>query len=924
MKPLKLILSAFGPYAGRTELDFSRLGGRGIYLITGDTGAGKTTIFDAITFALYGEASGTQREANMFRSKYAAPDVPTYVELDFSYRGKTYHITRNPEYQRPKERGEGFTIAKADAMLAFPDGRAPVTKYKEVTRAVTELIGLDCSQFTQIAMIAQGDFLKLLNARTEDRSKIFREIFDTRLYQRLQDRFKAESAALRGSYEELRKSIAQYLRGVQCAESSPFLPALRLAQEQEGLGGSEELEELLGAIAAEDTQTLQKLEEERKGAEEKITALVQQITRAEAAEKTQKEIAEAEHFLLREEPLLNVAAQRLEIAKKAARETEGLAVAIETQKNAAAGYEKLEECQKELERKRAALSAERESLTRTEREIKELEQNCANAQTELDGLKGTETELLRRQTEQRQAQRTLEGLQAFSALLEQRDGLNQKLTETQAEYSRAYERADGLRREYSRLERAFLDAQAGLLASGLREGEPCPVCGSLSHPAPARLSDQVPDKQELDNAKAKAGQAEQEANARSAAAGIAGERLKNLREQLAKTGRELFAVQETEEMERLCPVQIRETESRQKELEDEISFLKSRSIRKQELESLLPDMKTKLERIQADRQQFAQNTARMQAETESAAVRAEEVKKQLPYPSRSEAEEQISKLEQQKARLEQELQSAQTEFETRSQAVRESRVKIQTLRAQKQEGEVFDLSALRGEQQRLLAEKEDLSVRRDQVAARHRSNEAARQALARQSAVLRETEQKWGWVKELSDTVNGTLSGKEKIMLETYIQMTYFDRIIARANTRLMVMTGGQYELKRRRGAENQRSQSGLELDVVDHYNGTERSVKTLSGGESFKASLSLALGLADEIQSSSGGVQLDAMFVDEGFGSLDEESLDQALKVLSGLTEGDRLVGIISHVAELKDRVDRQIVVKKAKTGGSFVQIEC
>lgn len=222
MRPIKLTMCAFGPYAGKEELDLDKLGETGLYLITGDTGAGKTTVFDAIMFALYGEASGDMREAVMLRSKYAAPETPTYVELDFKYHGKTYHIRRNPEYIRPKDRGEGFTTQKADAELLFPDGRAPVTKSKEVTKAVTELIGLDRTQFTQIAMIAQGDFLKLLFAKTEERSKIFRELFGTKLYLAFQLRMKDETAKLKQQCDDANKSILQYVDGIRCEENSLF------------------------------------------------------------------------------------------------------------------------------------------------------------------------------------------------------------------------------------------------------------------------------------------------------------------------------------------------------------------------------------------------------------------------------------------------------------------------------------------------------------------------------------------------------------------------------------------------------------------------------------------------------------------------------------------------------------------------------
>ena len=226
MRPLKLTISAFGPYAGRTEIPLEQLGDRGLYLITGDTGAGKTTLFDAIAFALYGEPSGASREPSMLRSKYADPGTPTFVEMEFLCRDQRYTVRRNPEYQRPRGRGEGFTVQKADASLTFPDGRPPVTKSRDVTQAIRDLIGLDRNQFCQIAMIAQGDFQRLLLAKTEDRSKIFRELFSTRLYQVFEDRVRAETAALKQQAQEARRSVEQYLRGASW-EDGPLGEELR-------------------------------------------------------------------------------------------------------------------------------------------------------------------------------------------------------------------------------------------------------------------------------------------------------------------------------------------------------------------------------------------------------------------------------------------------------------------------------------------------------------------------------------------------------------------------------------------------------------------------------------------------------------------------------------------------------------------------
>ena len=260
MKPLKLTISAFGPYAGKTEIDFEQLGNQGLYLITGDTGAGKTTIFDAIAYALYGEASGDVRRADMFRSKYAGEGVPTYVEYTFLYRDKCYTVKRNPEYPRPKGRGTGFTMQKADACLVYPDAREPVTKSKEVTRAITQLIGLDRKQFAHIAMIAQGDFQKLLLAGTEERSGIFRQIFDTGRYQRIQDQLKAASKVQKKEYEEIGRSIHQYMDSIVCTGETPVAVKLRTLKAEGFDGRIAEGVQLLEGLAGEDGAVLRELE----------------------------------------------------------------------------------------------------------------------------------------------------------------------------------------------------------------------------------------------------------------------------------------------------------------------------------------------------------------------------------------------------------------------------------------------------------------------------------------------------------------------------------------------------------------------------------------------------------------------------------------------------------------------------------------
>ena len=292
------------------------------------------------------------------------------------------------------------------------------------------------------------------------------------------------------------------------------------------------------------------------------------------------------------------------------------------------------------------------------------------------------------------------------------------------------------------------------------------------------------------------------------------------------------------------------------------------------------------------------------------------------FENKSVALEEKAKLEMLKNTIEEAIEKEKTNFENNEKNIAAIKSRVEENQKLLATAKEIDVFALQCKQAELKGEKESVMTLQKSVHSQRVANVISLENIKQKSDEINVVEEKWMWVKSLSNTANGNISGKEKIMLETYIQMTYFDRIINRANSRLLVMSGGQYELVRRKEAENNRSQSGLELDVTDHYNGTKRSVKTLSGGESFMASLSLALGLSDEIQSSAGGIRLDTMFVDEGFGSLDEESLSQAIRALSSLAEGNRLVGIISHVNELKERIEKQIVVKKEKSGGSRVSI--
>lgn len=1263
MKPVKLTVSAFGPYAGETEIDFEALGERGLFLITGDTGAGKTTLFDALTFALYGETSGGVREAGMLRSKYAGDSVPTYVELVFSYQGKRYRIRRNPEYQRPKGRGTGFTTQKADAELIYPDERQPVTKAREVTRAVTELLGLDYRQFTQIAMIAQGDFQKLLLAGTAQRSEIFRQIFHTGLYQEIQNRLRDAAKERWRAYDELRRSIAQYLNGIVCPANDARYAELEELKRTRFEGKAERGIALLEELLAGNEEQKKALEEESGKLEERFRRENQLFGKAQQSRRLSGELKQKRELLEQLAPRVENARREAEAAQERAGECEALSGRILEAQNLLAQYDKLdrigdrrketerricgcrkerEQCEARSEALRAGVSQSRarmeelgaaaeqrarllsqkasaqqfyaevcslldtllelekdreENRVQTEANKKRQEQLWKRAEAladELSGLENLDVLAANGETRRNQLVKAQEDFRSLSdkyaAILKEREAqesvclalkkereenervsgehrealeavkdsqvrltrleqekellavradqirqllnlsdnlenLKERLLRKQSDYRDAAAVRDSLRAAWGRQEQLFLDAQAGLLARGLQPDTPCPVCGSVCHPSPARLPEEdIPTREELDGAKKRLSEQEARTERLSAQASALCRQAKEEEERFCLTAEELFAGAPEEERDlqawlsyarserervnekgRLCVAGIRKEReaaeekrrlealleqddraqsglnTRQSAAEQRLAASNSRraeillqlqksaeeirgtaysapaegECKESSLHAFLKEawstllgglraageeerrLREQLARREALREQKAQTEeareesrarlAELAAQESARKSREEENRQRLkslltapeaPWGRKTAGEEELfpaaeeakkragaylaetdsalrdaqERLDE-RARLEKRLPGFEEELrlaeeEAHALALKEERLGADRETAQRDEAELTALLQGRTRQEtereialwqeksarlkdgakeaqrqyqelctgqeRTLAAAEELQAQlaaapdvsmeesaerlsamqsqRAELQERIRAlylaaetNREIRRAVLGSRDKLIAVEKEYVWMKNLSDTAGGTLAGKRKVELETYVQTTYFDRILRRANLRLLTMSVGQYELKRQEEGENRREKAGLELSVIDHYNGSVRSVKTLSGGETFQASLSLALGLADEIQSSAGGIRLDSMFVDEGFGSLDEEALNQAMKALGSLTEGSRMVGIISHVSELKERIDRKIIVTKnrGKDGtGSGVQI--
>ena len=919
MRPLKLTLSAFGPYAGKTDFDFDKLGTGGLYLITGDTGAGKTTIFDAITYALYGDPSGNNREVSMFRSKYADLETPTFVKLTFKYKDNEYVVKRNPEYERASQRGSGVTKQTAGVELTLPDGKV-LTKTKEVDTAIKNIMGIDKNQFCQIAMIAQGDFLKLLLAPTKDRIEIFRHIFKTKLYSDLQNKLKQEASSLDNNCLQIRQSITQYIAGIDCDESS--LHCVQVSKAKNNELPIDECISLLENLLAEDSQSEEKTAEKILNIEKQADTIKLNIQQGESISRAKLLLEQTQALLEKLSSEKITLAAALDEENKRSVEIEKLTKDSATISAQLPEYDELSQKQAALAKNISLIEKNNLTLNKAKTDIDTLKSQIESLSAEAKTLEKCgeqkiilENNILSLNDRLSKLQQLLQSMEALKKNHEEHKKAVQIYKEKQAN-------VDSLDASYKAGHKLYLDAQAGILAESLEEDMPCPVCGSLSHPKKASKPVDVPTKEELDALQNRLSAANKEVERASQAAGKLNGAINEKMEATLTSIKELLGDINMNSATDIAKENISELQSKIKSINSEIEQLSKNISRKDSIEKILPQSTKRLEELQDSINTISNTVTTYTSENKAIEERIKSLKSKLLFSSKLEADAKIKSNNDTVLKI-------QNAIELATKRLNECNEKLASTTATKAElskqldgkeeinleNEKIKLNELEGNIRRLRAYKEEIH-------SRIVNNQSNYKNIKLKSDELIEAEKQYTIVKSLSDTANGNITGKDKIMLETYIQMHYFDRIISRANARLVIMTGGQYDLVRRKEAASKMGQSGLDLDVIDHYNGTERSVKSLSGGESFKASLALALGLSDEIQSSAGGIQLDTMFIDEGFGSLDEDSLSQAMNALASLASSNKLIGIISHVGELKQKIDKQIIVKKDKTGGSRAEI--
>lgn len=1066
MKPLKVTMSAFSSYAGITEIDFEKVD-HGLFLITGDTGAGKTTIFDAVSFALYGETSSDSRDGTMMRSQYAKDGDETWVELVFTDKGKVYRIRRNPAYQRASKRknrdGERtVTMVQAKASLILPDGSEYPGRLSEINEKIREIVGVDRNQFAQIAMIAQGEYMKLLHASSKDRKEIFSRVFNTGIYWRIQQKLKEKNNELYIKLKDNENLCLHELAQISLPEDSGGLEARWREVSGKLETRSEEISELLSEIAGES----EKQDREAAGRQEQLIEKLSVLNRnlelareqnrrldeCEAAGETLKrlelEVPERGCDALKlkrakqAEPLrpllMNCESDESELARTGEKirgleqELAELAMPLgEAEKamqdrmcelskrrpelelsagrlrEAMPSYAHLDEKLKEAVNARQEadrLKNEMEAAEKTLRELeirrKELEgqgARLAEVPLALSGMQGREEAVKVRLSDLRQLQSDLELQERLEHDLE--DKKRQVLAA-----QRTFEKAEA---EYAEINRLFISIQAGIMASALEEGAPCPVCGSLHHPKKAVLEAEAVTEKQVEEAKKRRERAEltlRKAASESQEYGIRSDGQAKLVSALtAKLLEGDASAEESAALEKNAPDRRNIKEQRQwvslaigacltmaeeisKErarLEREAEELERNKTQQDSLRKKWDEQQEGLRELRPRAQEAAIRSSRIQVETE-------QLRKNLLWESRSDAERELERLVNERVLLEQSAGEAKdkadrikssitqkeaylsserereavlgrkveenrkkwqealkkngfaTEEEYRNsvltdneiamlsedmerfnQELLKARTIFQQLRMAAKKLTRVEESELLKERDMLTDEKAKAAERAGLLSARRIRNEGAYRNLQKLMEERRKLKEEKQQIEILYTTADGKVTGSARIDFQTYIQRQYFRQMIHAANKRLCIMTDNQFLLQcRDMELLGMKGEVGLDLDVYSMSTDRTRDVKTLSGGESFMAALAMALGMADVIQSTAGKVNIDAMFVDEGFGSLDESSRMKAIRILKELAGDRRLVGIISHVTELKEQIDRKLLVSK-NDKGSFVRWE-
>jgi len=1036
MKPLKLTMQAFGPYAGKEEIDFNELGNRTMFVISGKTGAGKTTIFDAISYAIYGKASGEDRNGPELRSQFAKEEMLTEVSLDFSLRNKIYSITRSPQQQKKKDRGDGFTTvgAKAELYMWDVDGEKKLlaSKTSDVEEKIKEIMLIDANQFRQILMIPQGEFRKLLTSDSKDKEVILQRLFHTHLYKLVEEKLKEEATELKKTVEDQEKSRNDALRRIQVLTNDDLHQALENEPENHTIimpllqaeikGMEEKLEQLINQLS-DKTKEQDKL----KGQLFEAEAILKQLqTREELKGQKTRLLAQEDVYTEKETQVQRaqkaaLLAKQEELCHRLKREADQLQenvnlIAGEIEKLKELTLKHEQQLQKELDRederqaalnevnrlvsmkedvysfavlfnetkqKDTELKTAKEKQAKDEQRLHQLEERIQLLRIHKEEIEKGKLTFLENERKLEKLIVDLSRLEKFETLQARYQKAEYNLGEMTGRFENTTARYHDAKALVEEMEKKWIHGQAAILAANLHSGEACPVCGSLHHPAPAsEQENRIPTEKELKAAKEQVLQCEKEKSIveanfyqcqseershkdavqeilteiRENRPNFTVEELPKVKMEVSLAKNELVQLQnKLEEQIKLLDRLMSEIESKETEktalqtgfqqlsvlvhdltvqftekktvltrmmkvipedLRSETAFEKTLTVCRNRYDLLVKQLEEAKKQLQVVNEKLSSEKARLQdaekrhlekqqeLETERAIFLAklseQGFEKYGVYAAAKKTDEEIQ-------RLQHEVRSYREELRSVSDRLKELTELLAEVKTPDVEGIKIELAKYTSEIDMLTQTRTDLYVKK-------RDNEEIYQRVERLNHDVKALEDRFRIIGDLSDIARG--QNNLRITFERYVLAAFLDDILREANVRLRKMTSGRYLLQRKTDRSKGNAQSGLELLVFDQYTGQDRHVKTLSGGESFKASLSLALGLADVVQNYAGGVSLETMFIDEGFGTLDPESLDQAIEALMDIQSSGRLVGIISHVPELKERIDVRLEVIAGQTG--------
>lgn len=934
MRPLELKLSAFGPYAGSVDIDFSQFGDHGLYLIYGDTGSGKTMLFDAIAFALFGESSGS-RDVHTLRSDFADAQTPTEVSLTFEHAGKTYVVTRRPQQQLARRRSGGESASQlvdraATAELTCGDVTLG-SNIRQVNEYVIDLLGLSYGQFRQVTMIAQGAFRDLLCTDPAEREVVLRKIFGTEEI----DRFAAELAQVaKDAHEKLQKAqgdfdgcVARLDRGI--IEVHDKYQRV-LSQPRPDLAANDCIEAATVIVERQHGE-IEQAEQVRDEAREATIEARIRLRTAEDTVAALEAAEEAKRKLVQANAHVKVFRTALDDASAGYDDQHKLLLSKEAEiTKSLPRYDELEVRRKQAQEaanKSRELGDKRASF---EKERSRLEAAVAHARVELSVVQDVTGQLERTRMELVDLRRRSEQAQRISKDLSDLVSSRVDLSARAAEVERSRREANEARQEADDLFAALIADDASFVASSLVEGRPCPVCGSTIHPHPATPTNVAPDRSSLTLARNKQQQAEERQRKSEDAYLSLKSQVSERSRACVKSAQELVGDApsgEPAEAERWCIGKIAEL---RQTLRDQLA-------EQGERESALA---TKLEELEALRNQLTEDEGTLAnvrkelvtlagscelaaADLASAQARADEVAASLTFASHDEAKRELRALGKRRMEMEQELVAARKAFEEAltAQASITSTVKERMARLEELGVKEGDDAPSSAKAKRALMAAQSAERKADKEVRAAQTRVSMNQQIIEEMRSIAQTLPGYERAVRAADRVasiaRGQAKGGNRISFERYVLGFYFDQIVICANKRLSVMSNGHYQLLRNAEGES-RGKGGLSLDVVDYATGKCRPVSSLSGGESFEASLSLALGLSDYAQQRAGGMHLDTVFIDEGFGTLDPDSLELVMRVLSDLASGDCLVAIISHVEELEKRIENRIEVKAGPEGST------